>query len=82
MFSDTGDRQGRARIGFFPRTEEKHYIVQPEGLQAGSLKPPEPEGMPWGRNEAADISLITSLQAHCGHSGGGSAGDKISCSKQ
>jgi len=70
MLPDTGDRQGRARIGFFP------------GLQAGALKPPEPEGMPWGRNEAADISLITSLQAHCGHSGGGSAGDKTRFSKQ
>jgi hypothetical protein len=39
-------------------------------------------GIPWGRTAAADISLSTSLQAHFGQMGGGSAGDKTSCSKQ
>ena len=42
------------------------------GLQAGALKPPDPEGIPPGRMAPADMSLVTLWQLQAGHSGSGS----------
>jgi hypothetical protein len=59
-----------------------YQIPQPEGLQDGAAKPPEPEAIPWARTQPADISFSTSLQSHSGHIGAGSLADIISSSKQ
>jgi hypothetical protein len=41
-----------------PRTEGKSQIRQPpEGLQAESLNPPDPVGIPFGRTQPTDISF-------------------------
>jgi hypothetical protein len=55
---------------------------QPEGLQAGALKPPDPVGIPCGRTQPADISFCTSAQSHLGHLGFGALDEKTSSSKQ
>ncbi len=65
-----------------PPTEGFDQIDQPEGLQAGSLNPPEPVGMPWGLTEGADISFSTSGQRHSGQSGDDSPADNRRASKQ
>jgi len=55
---------------------------QPEGLQEGSLNPPDPEGIPWGLQNAADMSFSTSAHLHLGQTGVGSLTDSSSSSKQ
>ncbi len=66
----------------FPPTGGFHQTDQPEGLQGGSLKPPEPVGIPWDLMQAADMSFSTSAHRHSGHCGDGSPADSRSASKQ
>ena len=66
----------------FPQTGGFHQTDQPEGLQGGSLKPPEPVGIPWDLMQAADMSFSTSAHRHSGHCGDGSPADSRSASKQ
>lgn len=52
----------------------------PEDMHFGGLKPPEPVGIPWGLTFPAEMSFLTFLAPHLGHSGGGSLGERNSCS--
>jgi len=57
-------------------------MFQPDGLQAGSLKPPDPVEIPLALIQAADMSFSTSGHWHSGQFGAGSAVDRSSASKQ
>jgi len=52
----------------------------PEDMHFGGLNPPEPVGIPWGLTFPAEMSFLTFLAPHLGHSGGGSLGERNSCS--
>jgi hypothetical protein len=65
-----------------PPSWGRDQIPQPEGLQDGAAKPPDPEGIPWALTQLADINFSTSAQSHCGHLGGGSSAEKVNSSKQ
>jgi len=57
--------------------EASLYTPQPPlGLQAGSLKPPEPVGMPLGLMAPAEMSFSIPSEQHEGHWGSGSLADK------
>jgi hypothetical protein len=66
----------------FPRTGELFPIDQPEGLQEGGSKPPDPEGIPCGLAHETDMSFSMSAHWHSGHFGSGSLDDNSSISKQ
>ena len=53
-----------------------------DGLQGGGVKPPDPVGIPWGRELPADISFSTSAHSHSGHFGSGSLAERVRYSKQ
>ena len=66
----------------FPHGEDAQIAqVLPEGPQFGAAKPPDPEGIPFGRQLEADISLVTLFPLHLGHSTLSSDADNTSISK-